>query len=519
MKIPTYERQTSRITPEVSTPHPLRPPAAAFGTESAEALQNLGEAGQKIASLMTQRAQERQKELMLRDNMNKDTAFGQMLFDIQYNDKTDENGRPKGLLNRKLEQAQGITEEFNQTYFKLRKQILESTPDIEQQNVLAKMIDSRFETVQNRIANHERQETDKSIGLAHKSSLDLQENEAAQIRDNSSLSAAIDKAVATQESFNRFMGYDPDTAKVNNGEAATKIVKSSILSTLKTTGNLTQAQALLDSVKDRLPGNEKYNEIKDEIIKGYDGMQSQAEKIQLENKIAARFDYIGQIANGTLPWENSAETIKTVATKDPELAEAMKKVFEAKGRYAVEDFDNEGFQNLAKDIFKAKDTETISKFLLQALKDNKNISRDRLAILVDAARERSKELPLSVKGQKAASPKRSFWDSAWDAIMLSNPLTAPFVLMNTINRTKAENAQGEQIVNIANDEIRKQRIKDNPVISTLPAKGRLLIDRYGNKAIVYPDGSYEEVMSKTGEFKHKEQRKRQQPEEKQAEEK
>jgi hypothetical protein len=381
------------------------------------------------------------------------------------------------------------------------------------------MLDARFETIQSRIANHERAETDKSIGLAHKSSLDLQENEAAQTQDSASLSAAIDKAVATQESFNRFMGYDSETAKVSNGEAASRIAKAAVLSTLKTTGNLTQAQALLDSAKDKLLDDEKYNEIKDEIIKGYDDMQSQAGKIMLENKIAARFDYIGQIANGTLPWENSTELIRDVATKDPELAEAMKKVFESKGGYLAEELGNEGFQSLANDIFKAKDTESISKFLIRALKENKNISRDRLAILVDAAKERAKELPLSVKNQKTTTPKRSFWDSAWDAIMLSNPLTAPFVLINAVSRVKAENAQGEQIINIANDEIRKQRVKDNPVISTLPAKGRLLVDRYGNKAIVYPDGSYEEVMSKTGEFKHKEQRKRQQPEEKQSEEK
>jgi len=355
--------------------------------------------------------------------------------------------------------------------------------------------------------------------LSHKSSLDLQEGEAAQIQDAPTLLTAIDKAIGTQENLNRFMGYDPETAKVSNAEAASRIVKSAVLSTLKTTGNLTQAQALLDSAKDKLLGDEKYNEIKDEIIKGYDVMQSQAGKIQLENKITARFDYIGKIANGTLPWENSTELIRDVAIKDPELAEAMSKVIKSKKGYFSEDINNEAFQELAKDIFTARDNEDVSKFLLQALKDNKNISRDRLAILVDAARERAKELPLSVKGQKATSPKRSFWDSAWDAIMLSNPLTVPFVLMNTISRVKAENAQGEQIVNVANDEIRKQRIKDNPVISTIPAKGRLLVDRYGNKAIVYPDGSYEEVMSKTGEFKHKEQRKRQQPEEKQSEEK
>jgi len=35
IKVPVYERQVKDIvTPQVSTPHALRPPAAAFGTEN-----------------------------------------------------------------------------------------------------------------------------------------------------------------------------------------------------------------------------------------------------------------------------------------------------------------------------------------------------------------------------------------------------------------------------------------------------------------------------------------------------
>ena len=262
---------------------------------------------------------------------------------------------------------------------------------------------------------------------------------------------------------------------------------------------------MLDSVKDKIPRT-KYNEIKEEIFKGYNDMQTQMGKIQLENKVVDRLDYIGRIANGTLPWENSSELIRGIATKDPELAEAMSKVFKSKKGYFAEDINNEAFQELAKSIFTAQDTEGISKFLLQALKDNKNISRDRLAILVDAAREMAKELLLSVKNQKATTPRRSFWNSAFDAVMLSNPLTAPFVLISTISRAKAENAQGEQVIQIAHDEIRKQRLQDNPDITAFPKTGKLCYDKFGNKAIVYPDGSYEEVMSKSGDFKHKEQR-------------
>ncbi len=252
IKVPIYGSRTNRITPTVSIPQELRPPEAAFGGGVAEALQNLGETGQKIAGLMVQRAQERQKELMVRDNLNKDTAFGQTMMEVQYSDELDDNGRPKGLLNRKLESAHGISTEFNQTYYKMRKQLLDGVKDPEQQDALSRMLDSRFESIQNRVVNHERQQTDESIKVAHESSQALQENDAAQLRDGPSLINAIGKAVVFNNDYNRFMGYDPDTAKVKNGEAATKIVKSAVLSTFNTNGFL-PAQRLLNDVQDRIP--------------------------------------------------------------------------------------------------------------------------------------------------------------------------------------------------------------------------------------------------------------------------
>ncbi|MEI6831314.1 MAG: hypothetical protein WCK61_01255 [Candidatus Omnitrophota bacterium] len=252
IKVQTYQSQVQRVVPSVSTLQPLRPPEAAFGGGVAEALQNLGETGQKIAGLMVQRGQERQKELMVRDNQNRDTAAGQILQDYQTSNELDVNGRPKGLLNRKLEQAQGISTEFAQTYYKLRKKFLDGVKDPGQQDALAKMLDSRFEPIQNRVINHERQQTDESIKVAHESSQILQENDAAQLRDSSSLINAIGKAIVFNEDYNKFMGYDKNTAQVKNGEAATKIVKSAVLSTFNTNG-LLHAQRLLNDVQDWIP--------------------------------------------------------------------------------------------------------------------------------------------------------------------------------------------------------------------------------------------------------------------------
>ena len=112
-------------------------------------------------------------------------------------------------------------------------------------------------------------------------------------------------------------------------------------------------------------------------------------------------------------------------------------------------------------------------------------------------------------------PKRNFWGIANDVIKSSIPVTSAFyVTANVIDRIRKENLQGEQIIEVAKDEVRKQILIDKPEIVRLPKTGYLHRDKFGNTAIVYPDGTYEEVMKSTGEFKHKEQRKRKESEEK-----
>jgi len=330
MIVPKYERQISRVSPSVSTPQELPPPEAAFGGEKAKALQNLGETGQKIAGLMVQRAQERQTELMVRDNQNKDTAFGQIMLDYQYNNGLDDNGRPKGLLNRKLEQADGITQEFNQTYLKLRKQLLDSIPDVEQKDALARMLDARFETIQNRIVTHERQQIDESFKLSHESSLTLQETEAAQLQDSASLSMAIDKAVGTQENLNRFMGYDPETAKVKNNEAVTKIAKSAFKSAVINSIDLSQTKSFLNGIKDKI-SQSVYNEISEDIEKTQKQNAEKIKRIQAENvqltKLAvdkAEDDLVVKKINNQLTEVDVREALSQGAIR-PKFADSLSK--------------------------------------------------------------------------------------------------------------------------------------------------------------------------------------------------
>ncbi len=100
---------------------------------------------------------------------------------------------------------------------------------------------------------------------------------------------------------------------------------------------------------------------------------------------------------------------------------------------------------------------------------------------------------------KQVRPKKDFWGTAWKIIMYSTPVTSVFTMAKSIERAKKEGAKGEKVISIAKDEVRKQRLLNHPEIGNIPQNGKLYTDKYGNRAIIFPNGDIEEVQSSTGE--------------------
>lgn len=221
-------------------------------------------------------------------------------------------------------------------------------------------------------------------------------------------------------------------------------------------------------------------------------------------RIQTRFDTIAQIASGEIDFRNSDDLIQKTMIVDNDLAEAMQKVFSKRGPYVPEDEKNEVFQENVQKLFAAQNSEEISDYLIRFLKDNPTVSNDRLAVLVDAARMRAVNLP-ALKSGKPQAVKPNFFDGAMSVLRASvPPLAAADTFSRVIKRLKNENTKDEDILPVVNDEIRKQRLEENPGISKFSKDGQLCVDRFGNKALVYPDGTYSPVMSAAGDFVHKE---------------
>ena len=107
MKVPQYTRQNESLAvPSLSSPQIPTAPQEAFGGSKFQALERMGDAGQKIAGLLKERQIKRQKEEAdaLNESLNtefrlsqQDRLFSEEIEDIDIDGRT--ISRPKGLLN------------------------------------------------------------------------------------------------------------------------------------------------------------------------------------------------------------------------------------------------------------------------------------------------------------------------------------------------------------------------------------------------------------------------------------
>ena len=266
IKVPVYDKQINRVTPNVPEGVTLRPPSGAFGTDVAEATTRLGETGLKIADAIMQRGIERQKEIAAKQIADQDTSFRTEMQNVLYNTENDENGRPVGILARKLDQSQGSTLEFDQKYPEMKTRYLNSVSSQFQKDTLSKLLDATYTSNRDAIIRHERQQSDESIKNSLESNIDIQANDAAQLQDGPSVVRAIQQVEGVQTALNKVSGYDPKTAETKLIEARGKIAKSAFATAIDEK-NLPKAQSIYDSIRGRV-SSETELKMKEEIESG-----------------------------------------------------------------------------------------------------------------------------------------------------------------------------------------------------------------------------------------------------------
>jgi hypothetical protein len=226
----------------------------------------------------------------------------------------------------------------------------------------------------------------------------------------------------------------------------------------------------------------------------------QNKEVEINQVMKYRTDIIKGISNGNDTWKNP-DTLNKVMKTDPKLAEAMQAVLsaDAKGTpYAPEKAQNQNFADMVDKIFSTKTKEDMSDKFIDALKSNanRNMSTDRLAILISAAEGKTATIP-TTKGSNDAKPSqqqnmvesnidgiKDYFKGAEEKMSKVGQVVGDF-FKNLTSGSSPQKAQA--------DAIHSFNVKEYPWISSLPKEGALKIDKNGNKVRIYPDGHYEDV--------------------------
>lgn len=228
-------------------------------------------------------------------------------------------------------------------------------------------------------------------------------------------------------------------------------------------------------------------------IKKYDN-QERAEKarLQRENENAVLDTLIDP--NKPDPTENDIVQLMRAEQIDSKFAKSVINDIRSGSIYkAVTDFNT--YSDIMKKIVTKGVTATaIQSEIIQAHAEGKLNDSDRDSLLFT---QKLGQTPIFQKSIQEQQP--SFLKTAWDFISngFTNKKEQAIVMSNTISKIQKTQAKPEQIPQIAQEEIEKQkqqnRLKNYPWVSELSQAGELRLFPDGIKRRVFPDGRIEEI--------------------------
>lgn len=408
IRIPEQDRKVSFNIGSVSNPQsPNTGGIVSAIKENNQANQEIAKSVTGISSLLAKHAEEKRQIENSKIVTDTYTKFNRDLQDSLYSTDTEKVNidgidvdRPKGKLARAGSLANNITVEFDDEYNKKRSQYLSSVKDPEYQNKLATLMDKDYEQSRNKLISYEAKEWRNDKIKSEQGFLSQIKSNSYSIATPESLSLEVEKAIGASDNISKINGTDPNKSITDKQKNIFDVVTNSVLGSLNNTRDEKVASMLLESQKNNLsPDN--YNKISEKIKRGTAIIKEQTRKAAVQQKVSNRIDIASKIANGTIRWDNSSELIDSLSTSDPDLAEAIDKVVSSDGSFEPKESDA-SFANITNKIFSSKDKEEVSKFLVEAMNSTGNgkISRDRLAIIVDAAMESGKRADID-SGYKA----------------------------------------------------------------------------------------------------------------------
>jgi len=152
-----------------------------------------------------------------------------------------------------------------------------------------------------------------------------------------------------------------------------------------------------------------------------------------------------------------------------------------------------GFVSHIENILKAGSKADVNTALKEVL-SRKDVKQNELAVIVKFAKDRSDQLNgvATSNGVKTGSNQSHVDAMLADIVRWSKE--TPGVESSVAVKEYLNKLDQQTLPAVAAQEVKvSTALKVNPRISNLPATGKIMIDRFGNKARVFPDGRIEEI--------------------------
>lgn len=227
-RVPVLERRVQAQTGNVPSPATAPLPQAAFGENISEALVRRGAAleglGTKLAA-EANRIQERDNEA---DALKQLNAAQLEIQNTLMNPETDENGRPKGFLNRQLTQARGATPEFDQAAAQIKQRYMSLPLSAVTRDYMDRQLTAHLTSAREQVVRHEVQQRNDDAKMSLQTNMDQNIAAAGAIADHRDLMPLISSAQEAYATMASRMGVNSDTIEFNKKAYAGLMTKAAV---------------------------------------------------------------------------------------------------------------------------------------------------------------------------------------------------------------------------------------------------------------------------------------------------
>lgn len=249
MQVPTYERQV--------THRAVRPNPEAFGVGVAQAGQQAAQMTSGIGQLMQKRATEIQQEKDTQQVLEAETQMRKEINDLLHSQEMDENGRPVGILQRTLANADGATKDFDEKIEQVRQKYSGMfTKSDNQTNQFNQLYKNAYDSNLNMVVRHEAAQGRESRVKTLNDGILQKISDSAKNPDSLIDNAAIIKAEI--EIIGDQLGWNEPTRKKYQRESLGKATAETV-KILIDNNNIDKAKELFSEIKGELSGNDAGN--------------------------------------------------------------------------------------------------------------------------------------------------------------------------------------------------------------------------------------------------------------------